>query len=373
MRYAKFNATLLIVSMAALVGRAAAQDRTRTNDPSSGHDGTKVTRTETTTTTTITHDWSKPASRWQKASDVMGKNVETPTGQGVGDVDDLIVDMGSGRVIYFIISCGVGRQCAVPAGGIQLPADAKKFIIPQNKDQLKAYSFEKGRFPDFTDRSWASQNFSHYNVQAYWDIATPTGATAAIHVQFPSQWMKASDIVGKDVRNAQNENLGKIEDLAVDPDNGRVIYGVLSFGGFLGLGDKLFALPFSSLTNLSADRHHFVLSIEKDRLKTAQGFDKKNWPNLADTRWATDVSTFYGQPVYWQSGSSDYNRTRSDTNRTGSDVNRPEQDRGRIEPDKNQNRDFDRNPSRDLDRNPNNPNNPIDPNNPDKKPDSNNP
>jgi len=115
-----------------------------------------------------------------------------------------------------------------------------------------------------------------------------------------TRWQKSSDLIGKSVKNSQGENLGKIENLAIDPQAGRIIYGVLSFGGFLGMGDKLFAVPWSSLT-LGTDSKEFVLNVDKDRLKNASGFNKDAWPNFSDERWATETHTFYGQHPYWRS------------------------------------------------------------------------
>lgn len=116
----------------------------------------------------------------------------------------------------------------------------------------------------------------------------------------PKRWMKSSDLVGKSVENPQNEGLGKIENLAIDPQSGRIIYGVLSYGGILGIGDKLFAIPWSALDLSRNGKEHFVLAVDKDRLKNAEGFDKSNWPNFADERWATDTHKYYDQPPYWK-------------------------------------------------------------------------
>lgn len=123
------------------------------------------------------------------------------------------------------------------------------------------------------------------------------------------RWQKASDLIGKDVQNAQNEDLGNIRDIVVDANSGRVLYAVLEFGGFLGMGDKLFAIPMRSLT-LTSDADHFVLNVDKDRLKNAQGFDKNNWPNFADEQWATTTHKFYDQQPYWRDTGATGNASR---------------------------------------------------------------
>lgn len=111
--------------------------------------------------------------------------------------------------------------------------------------------------------------------------------------------MAADTLQGDKVVNTAGENLGEIEDIMLDVPSGRIAYAVLSFGGVMGMGDKLFAIPWSALT-LDADRKCFVLDIDKDRLKNAPGFDKDHWPSMADTSWAEQVHTFYNRAPYWQ-------------------------------------------------------------------------
>ena len=112
--------------------------------------------------------------------------------------------------------------------------------------------------------------------------------------------LSSSTITGDQVVNPKGEDLGKIEDVMLDVSAGRVAYAVLSFGGFLGMGDKLFALPWDSL-KLDADNHRFILNLPKERLESAPGFDKDNWPNFADKTWGATVHEFYGQRPYWAS------------------------------------------------------------------------
>jgi sporulation protein YlmC with PRC-barrel domain len=112
--------------------------------------------------------------------------------------------------------------------------------------------------------------------------------------------LSTSSITGDAVRNVKGEDLGVIKDLMVDLNNGQIVYAVLSFGGFLGLGDKLFAVPFSAL-KVCPDEHKFELDIDKENLQHAHGFDKDNWPDMADRTWQADVHGVYGRKPYWES------------------------------------------------------------------------
>ena len=109
----------------------------------------------------------------------------------------------------------------------------------------------------------------------------------------PGSLMRSSHVVGMDVKNASNENLGDIKEVVLDREKGTIAYAVVSFGGFLNMGDKLFAVPWESLKP-TADGKAFLLDIPKDRLEKAPGFDKDQWPNMADATWANEVRTFYG-------------------------------------------------------------------------------
>ena len=105
--------------------------------------------------------------------------------------------------------------------------------------------------------------------------------------------LSASSIAGTKVVNPTGEDLGSIEDLMLDTDTGEVAYAVLSFGGFLGLGDKLFAIPWEALT-IDTANHAFVLDVDREKLENAPGFDKDDWPTTADSTWMRDLHRHYG-------------------------------------------------------------------------------
>ena len=110
--------------------------------------------------------------------------------------------------------------------------------------------------------------------------------------------LSATTVIGDKVVNPQGESLGKIEEVMLDVHDDRIAYAVMSFGGFLGLGDKLFAVPWAAL-KLDAENHQFILDESKERLQNAPGFDKNNWPDMADRRFATQMYDYYATPKYW--------------------------------------------------------------------------
>jgi sporulation protein YlmC with PRC-barrel domain len=133
-------------------------------------------------------------------------------------------------------------------------------------------------------------------------IDQPKGGIMAsitgIKVPSEPRVLAADTLTGDKVVNLQNEDLGKIEHLMIDLATGRIAYAVLSFGGFLGMGDKLFAIPWSALTVDTLEKR-FILQVDKELLKGAPGFDKEQWPNMADRAWGTQVFKYYGAKPYW--------------------------------------------------------------------------
>ncbi len=109
--------------------------------------------------------------------------------------------------------------------------------------------------------------------------------------------MGADTLVGNDVYNNDDEDLGDVKEIMLDMASGRVSYAVLSFGGILGMGEKLFAVPWDALT-LDTENKRFTLNVKKDSLSQAPGFDKDSWPDMADQNWARGIHDYYGTKPY---------------------------------------------------------------------------
>jgi sporulation protein YlmC with PRC-barrel domain len=117
--------------------------------------------------------------------------------------------------------------------------------------------------------------------------------------KFSGSAVKATSVIGTDVVNPKRQSLGEIKEVVIDPMTGRVAYAVISFGGFLSMGEKLFAVPFTSL-KYNHDKNEYVLDITKERLENAPGFDPDHWPMLSDEKWNRDVYAYYEVPPYWE-------------------------------------------------------------------------
>jgi sporulation protein YlmC with PRC-barrel domain len=122
-------------------------------------------------------------------------------------------------------------------------------------------------------------------------------STTAIEVH--PNVLSTAAVIGDSVVNRVGEKFGKIEEIMLDLEKGRVAYAVLSFGSVQGMGEKLFAIPFEAL-RLDATREHFTLDVDQNKLKNAPSFDKNHPPQASDRTWGAEVYKFYGIKPYWQ-------------------------------------------------------------------------
>ncbi len=108
---------------------------------------------------------------------------------------------------------------------------------------------------------------------------------------------RATRLLGSRVETPRGESLGRVEDLIIDPADGRVAAAVVSMGGFLGIGGKLTAVPLPAFTHDEA-AGRFILDVDRDTLRRAPAFDPGDWPELLDRVWAADVQAHFGFPPF---------------------------------------------------------------------------
>ena len=108
--------------------------------------------------------------------------------------------------------------------------------------------------------------------------------------------LSASSLASDDVYDPKGEKLGSVKEIMLDTRAGKISYVVLSFGGFLSIGEKLFAVPWGALT-VDTENKRLVMDTNEDRLKEAPGLDADNWPNMADPTWEKTVHAYYGTQI----------------------------------------------------------------------------
>lgn len=116
--------------------------------------------------------------------------------------------------------------------------------------------------------------------------------------------IRVSQLMGLNLQNSRGESVGEIKDIVLDSKSGKVNYAVVTYGGFLGMGNKLFAVPFEAFKvqvdpdevgddDIDSDDYVMVLDVTQQQLEGQRGFDEDNWPNMADKQWAADLDKRY--------------------------------------------------------------------------------
>ena len=104
------------------------------------------------------------------------------------------------------------------------------------------------------------------------------------HPNTPGNLLTATTLIGNKVYNNLNEHLGEVKDIMLNVKEGKIEYVVIEFGGFLGIGEKFFAIPIKLLA-LDTGRHAFILGQRKEVIENAPGFDKDHWPETNSHTW----------------------------------------------------------------------------------------
>jgi sporulation protein YlmC with PRC-barrel domain len=245
-----------------------------------------------------------PQGGLMRASKVVGMDVRNAANESLGDIQDVVLVQETGAIAYAALSFGgfLGMRdklFAVPWAALKPTSDRKAFTLDLPKERLqKAPGFDKKNWPDLNSHQWGVDVHTYYAVKPYWEVHGGVVASDG-GIALRGVLLRSSTVIGMLVRNPERENLGDIQDVVLDQAAGTVAYGVLSFGGFLGMGDKLFALPWAAL-KLADDRKTFTLDVPKQRLQRAPGFAKSDWPDLDNRQWGQDIHTYYAVTPYWE-------------------------------------------------------------------------
>jgi len=296
-----------------------------------------------------------------KASDVIGMTVENYQGEKLGKVEDVAVDVESGRIVQVILSTGgfVGigdSQTAVPPGALHHDVARKVLHLDANKEKvIGAPKFETAKWAECCDSNHLSAVYSYYSQEPAFrfihrgdaildglrnpdgqviregqrntDRAPNTTSTrradgtwekdrisgdsqTMIPVSRLGQVQKASKLMGTEVNNLQNEKLGKVENILLDLSSGRIVALVISSGGFLGIGDELSAVPPTAL-RFSTDRDTLQLDTTKETLSNAPHFKSNQWPDFGQPAYAGGVYRAYNvEPYFTSAATTDVDNTR---------------------------------------------------------------
>jgi sporulation protein YlmC with PRC-barrel domain len=241
--------------------------------------------------------------RAEKASDVIGMEVKNYQSEKLGKVDDLAVDLETGRIVQVILSTGgflgIGdTQVAAPPGALHRDATDKVVHLNADKEKLKAApKFEMSKWAACCESNHVAEAYRYYGEEPYFAAmykapSVTNSLTGLGYVQ------KASKVMGLSVKNLQDEKLGKVENLVVDLSAGRILAVIVSSGGFLGMGDELSAVPPTTL-RMNPDRDALQLDTTKEALSNAPHFKANQWPEVGSPSYADGVYRAYRVEPYF--------------------------------------------------------------------------
>ena len=118
------------------------------------------------------------------------------------------------------------------------------------------------------------------------------------NVKETSRLISSEKVSGSKVENTGGDNLGHIAEIMIDKISGRVGYAVLNYGSFLGMGGRLFALPWE-LLKYDTKRDAYIVSIPEERLKNAPSFDANAWPDMGERAFGKEINDYYGTAGDW--------------------------------------------------------------------------
>lgn len=230
--------------------------------------------------------------RVEPVNEVYGNQVISSDNQKVGNLNNLIIDLESGRILYATVASSKGRVGVPPQVFSQTPTSKDK-TVRANVAKAKidsAPQFGNWDKPEELGQAqYISQVYQHFGQSPWWQGSTPADQGSFHNVH------KASETVGMNVLNVNNANIGKVQNVAVDLPSGRVAYVILNSGG------NLYALPPDAFT-LSSDHKNLVSNIDQAKLAGAPKFDKNSWAKLSDPSYGSQVYQYYGKQAYFQGG-----------------------------------------------------------------------
>ena len=232
-----------------------------------------------------------------RASTLRDMDVKNQQGEMIGEIERVMFDVQDGRVAYVILDFDGwldigGRHVAAPWQALKLAPGAQEVILTVDQEKLRqAPGFAPTAWPTTVERPWLLDVYNYYGYEPYPALRARTVDRFEV--------ASADMLIGKDVENPQGDNLGEIADLAIDLSSGRIAYATLEYGGWLGLGETVAAMPWQSLKADLAERQ-FTLDVTTDQLKTLPSSAREEWPQTLDRQWLAQVYSRYGEKPYWE-------------------------------------------------------------------------
>jgi sporulation protein YlmC with PRC-barrel domain len=262
-------------------------------------------RAQTTNTNTASLRQSAADSQQlisaERADQILRKNIQNQKGQTIGKLNNVVVDLESGHVLYAIVNVSGlpgGTQVALPPSEFGLGTNGTNLIVKvDDKSSLtNAPRWTAAQAPEMGNVSFVRSIYQHFGQQPWWEGGpTPTGRDTFGNVH------AVDKVIGTKVQTSSNTNLGTIKNVVLDLPAGRVLYVILSPTGDLGKDNTVYPLPPMVITK-GPDANTFLTGVDSSKLQGAPHFSNDNWPNVADPAFAAQVYQYYGKQPYFQQG-----------------------------------------------------------------------
>lgn len=226
-----------------------------------------------------------------RASHLVGMDVFNTRGERLGDIEDMVIDLQSGQVRYAILSfggfMGMGDDWfAYPTSAFRLDRGSNQLVLNVSRERLEAAKgFDKDRWPATTDRS-----FWDRIEQTFSTDRRPQGDNRA---QANAQLVRASELLGRNVRDRQGQNVGEINDAVIDLPGRQVHYMVVEVDPGWFKSERLVPLPVTALSQ-GQDRDQLALDRNREQLRDAPAFESGQWPNFNEASTRQRYDRFHG-------------------------------------------------------------------------------
>jgi len=226
------------------------------------------------------------APEMMSSADIINDEVTNDAGENLGRLEQLMVHLPSGQVLYAVVSYGnllmSRKSIAVPWQAFNFSYHDKRFILNIPKGRIKeAPAFEPDRWPEQSEIGWIEEMYAYYGY--------PPPKLGQVSIP-QYQGIPASSLVNSTVLDSQGEVVGKLKDLLLDLKNSEIVYLAVSTSNILGIDSKYYALPSKSL---AVKEDKLVLSVTRGKLENGPSFAKDKWPDPNDQKWFSDLSHYY--------------------------------------------------------------------------------
>jgi len=274
--------------LAAAVQAAEQNTRTTTRD-----------RTSTTQTSTSRNDRDfGQIERWNK---LKGREIIGTDNQKLGKLEDTVVDLASGRILYAVVGSGgilgAGEKKFAVAPGAFTDISGNNVHFNGDKAKLNGapeFTKDNDRDTELGKIALIKTTHQYFGQSLWWEGASSTSAADFQNVH------KTSDLMSRNVKSVSDEDMGKVDNVMLNLPSGRVAFLVLSPASSLALGNNLYALPPNAFS-INKDGKSLTSDISKEKLAAAPHFEKNNWTQVSDPAWAAQVYQYYGKEAYFQS------------------------------------------------------------------------